>query len=48
VHQALVVSGSRLAHRFFKDWFGWVSHSRLKPMIALSRMLQRHLENLLG
>lgn len=35
------------ARRFFKDWFGWVSRSRLKPLIAVARMLQRHLENLL-
>jgi len=35
------------ARRFFKDWFGWVSRSRLKPMIAVARMLKRHLENLL-
>jgi transposase len=35
------------ARRFFKDWFGWVSRSRLKPVIEVARMLQRHLENLL-
>jgi transposase len=35
------------ARRFFKDWFGWISRSRLKPMIAVARMLKRHLENLL-
>jgi transposase len=35
------------ARRFFKDWFGWVSRSRLKPLIAVARMLKRHLENLL-
>jgi len=35
------------ARRFFKDWFGWISRSRLKPMIAAARMLKRHLENLL-
>lgn len=35
------------ARRFFKDWFGWVSRSRLKPMIAVARRLKRHLENLL-
>ena len=35
------------ARRFFKDWFGWVSRSRLKPMIDVARMLKRHLENLL-
>lgn len=35
------------ARRFFKDWFGWVSRSRLKPMIEVARMLKRHLEHLL-
>jgi transposase len=35
------------ARRFFKDWFGWVSRSQLKPMADVARMLQRHLENLL-
>ena len=35
------------ARRFFKDWFGWISRSRLKPMITVARMLKRHLENLL-
>lgn len=35
------------ARRFFKDWFGWVSRSRLKPVVEVARMLQRHLDNLL-
>jgi transposase len=35
------------ARRFFKDWFGWVSRSRLKPLVEVGRMLKRHLENLL-
>jgi transposase len=35
------------ARRFFKDWFGWVSRSRLKPMIDVARMLKRHLAHLL-
>ena len=35
------------ARRFFKDWFGWVSRSRLKPLVEVAQMLQRHLENLL-
>lgn len=35
------------ARRFFKDWFGWVSRSRLKPMVEVARMIKRHLENLL-
>jgi len=33
------------ARRFFKDWFGWVSHSQLKPMADVARLLKRHLEN---
>ena len=35
------------ARRFFKDWFGWVSRSRLKPMIDVARILKRHLDHLL-
>jgi transposase len=35
------------ARRFFNDWFGWVSRSRLKPVIEVAQMLKRHLENLL-
>ena len=35
------------ARRFFKDWFGWVSRSRLKPMVDVAHLLKRHLENLL-
>ncbi|HWN10571.1 MAG TPA: ISL3 family transposase [Pyrinomonadaceae bacterium] len=35
------------ARRFFKDWFSWVSRSRLKPVIDVARLLKRHLENLL-
>ena len=35
------------ARRFFKDWFGWVSRSQLKPMAEVARLLKRHLENLL-
>lgn len=35
------------ARKFFKDWFGWVSRSRLKPVIKVARMLKRHLDNIL-
>ena len=35
------------ARRFFKDWFGWVSRSRLKPMSDVAWLLKRHLNNLL-
>lgn len=35
------------ARRFFKDWYGWVTRSRLKPLIEVAHMLKRHLPNLL-
>ena len=35
------------ARRFFKDWFGWVGRSRLKPVVEVAQMLKRHLDNLL-
>jgi transposase len=35
------------ARRFFRDWFGWVSRSRLKPMVEVAQMLKPHLDNLL-
>jgi transposase len=35
------------ARRFFKDWFSWVSRSRLKPMTDVAALLKRHLEHLL-
>jgi hypothetical protein len=35
------------ARRFFKDWFGWVSRSRLQPLVEVAQMLKGHLENLL-
>ena len=36
------------ARRFFGKWYGWVSRSRLKPMIKVAKMLKRHLENILS
>jgi transposase len=35
------------ARRFFKDWYGWVSRSRLKPLVKVAKMLKAHLENIL-
>ena len=35
------------ARGFFKAWFGWVSRSRLEPMVEVAQMLKRHLGNLL-
>lgn len=35
------------ARKFFKRWYFWATHSRLKPIIRVAKMLKRHLENLL-
>jgi hypothetical protein len=35
------------AQRLFKQWFGWVSRSRLEPLIKVATMLESHLENIL-
>lgn len=35
------------ARRFFGDWYGWVSRSRLKPLVKVAKMLKAHLENIL-
>jgi transposase len=32
--------------RFFRSWFWWASHSRLKPMISAAKTLKAHLENI--
>ena len=36
------------ARRFFRDWFGWASHSRLKPIIEVARMIKKHFENIIS
>ncbi len=35
------------ARKFFNRWYGWATHSRLKPMIKVAKMLKRHLGNIL-
>ena len=35
------------ARRFFRQWYGWVSRSRLKPLVKVAKMLKQHLENIL-
>ncbi len=35
------------ARRFFKDWYGWVTRSRLKPLIKVAKMIKSHLDNIL-
>ena len=36
------------ARRFFKEWFGWVTRSQLKPVAEVAWMLKRHLDNLVN
>lgn len=35
------------ARRFFKEWYGWATHSRLAPVIKKARMIKTHLDNIL-
>ena len=35
------------ARKFFKSWFGWAGRRRLKPIIKVAKMLQRHFENII-
>jgi transposase len=36
------------ARRFWKRWYFWATHSRLQPVIAVARMLKRHLQGVLN
>jgi len=40
-------SYEKSARTFFSNWYWWATHSRLKPMIDVAKMLNRHLENIL-
>ncbi len=35
------------AKTFFTRWYWRATHSRLKPMVAVAKLIQRHLPNLL-
>lgn len=35
------------AAQFWKRWYFWATHSRLRPMIEAARLIQRHLANVL-
>jgi len=35
------------ARKFFNRWYNWATHSRLPPIIAVAKMLKRHLDNIL-
>lgn len=37
----------RAAQKFFTRWFWWATHSRLKPMGEVAKLIQRHLPNIL-
>jgi transposase len=37
----------KAARRFFKRWFWWATHARLKPMAEVAKKLKRHLDNIL-
>lgn len=37
----------RWAQRFWKEWYFWATHSRLKPVVKVARMVQSHLSNVL-
>jgi transposase len=34
------------ARRFFKRWFFWATHSRLRPVARVAQMLRRHIDNI--
>lgn len=35
------------AEKFFQQWYWWATHSRLKPIIAVAKLIKRHLGNIL-
>jgi transposase len=35
------------AQRFFARWFWWATHSRLRPMAEVAKLIRRHLPNVL-
>jgi transposase len=37
----------KAAKNFFKKWYWWATHSRLKPIADVGKILKRHLDNIL-
>lgn len=37
----------KAARNFFKKWFWWATHARLKPIAEIAKKLKRHLDNIL-
>ena len=36
------------AARYFRQWYFWATHSKLKPMIEAARTMQRHLDGIMA
>lgn len=36
------------AARYFRKWYYWATHSKLKPLIAAARTLERHLDGIIA
>lgn len=39
-------SYEKSARNFFRKWYWWATHSRLKPIVAVAKKLKRHLDNI--
>ena len=37
----------KAARNFFRKWYWWATHSRLKPVAEVANLLKRHLDNIL-
>jgi transposase len=35
------------ARKFFRQWFGWASHSQIKPIIKVAKMIKTRFENII-
>jgi len=40
-------SYEKAARTFFRNWYFWTTHSRLKPIIKVAKMIKNHLDNIL-
>ena len=43
----VLVLGGGWARRFFSQWSGWAMRSRLEPIKAVARMIDRRLDNII-
>ena len=47
IEQGVLGQVLELGRQLFDKWYGWACRSRLKPIIKTTKMLKRHLANLL-